>query len=389
MALCVIRRRVPNDHSCLFWAMAYVAEGADSSRTKARQLREVCAEEALQDPDPATRALLLGHDSVQEYAAWIRNEFHWGGENEVFVLAKHYNVEVAVVDCESLRVHCYNSDSPSADSRVYVLYTGQHYDPLVAGETPDVLADTERRRFTKGDSSLDEDALAQARKHNEEAARKASQRRAKKIKCGGCAALLDDAEAFASHCGEVEHDDDFAYDCEEVEVVIEGDEALPEGAIDLNSPAVHTFNNAAGEPLSNLYPAAVTVKDVSYITLEHYWLSAPFFGSDPDLCTRIVAAPSTEEASIVAQGAGPCSQREDWRESRWQTLLDGLRAKGAQSEAFATALLATGDKTIVSVGTEPWAQMQAPGGITTGQNNMGKALMQVRSEILAARGASS
>lgn len=29
---------------------------------------------------------------------------------------------------------------------------------------------------------------------------------------GGCGALLSDAEAFASHCGEVEHDDDFAYD---------------------------------------------------------------------------------------------------------------------------------------------------------------------------------
>ena len=28
---------------------------------------------------------------------------------------------------------------------------------------------------------------------------------------GGCGALLSDAEAFASHCGEVEHDDDFAY----------------------------------------------------------------------------------------------------------------------------------------------------------------------------------
>ncbi len=29
---------------------------------------------------------------------------------------------------------------------------------------------------------------------------------------GGCGALLSDAEAFASHCGEVEHDDDFAYE---------------------------------------------------------------------------------------------------------------------------------------------------------------------------------
>ena len=34
---------------------------------------QVCAQDALQDPDPATRALLLGFNSVEEYAQWIRN----------------------------------------------------------------------------------------------------------------------------------------------------------------------------------------------------------------------------------------------------------------------------------------------------------------------------
>ena len=30
-------------------------------------------------------------------------EFHWGGENEILCLAKHYCVEVAVVCCESMQ----------------------------------------------------------------------------------------------------------------------------------------------------------------------------------------------------------------------------------------------------------------------------------------------
>ena len=34
---------------------------------------QVCAQDALQDPDPTTRALLLGFNSVDEYAQWIRN----------------------------------------------------------------------------------------------------------------------------------------------------------------------------------------------------------------------------------------------------------------------------------------------------------------------------
>ena len=66
-------------------------------------LGQVCAEDALKDSDPATRSLLLGFNSVDEYATWIRNEFHWGGENEILCLAKHYCVEVAVVCCESMQ----------------------------------------------------------------------------------------------------------------------------------------------------------------------------------------------------------------------------------------------------------------------------------------------
>lgn len=34
---------------------------------------EVCAQDALNDPDPATRALLLGFNTIEEYATWIRN----------------------------------------------------------------------------------------------------------------------------------------------------------------------------------------------------------------------------------------------------------------------------------------------------------------------------
>eukprot|EP00439_Symbiodinium_sp_Y106_P075539 s1214_g15.t1 len=242
MAAEAIRRNVPNDHSCLFWAVAYLAEG-DVGRAKAAQLREVCAQDALSDPDPLTRALLLGFNSVDEYAGWIRNEFHWGGENEIISLAKHYGLEVAVVCCESMQVLCYGSDLPACSARIYILYTGQHYDPIVSGSDADVPVEQEQKKHKKGDTSLEAKALELARRHVAEAAKKAKQRRAKKIKCGGCGALLSDAEAFATHCGEVDHDDDFAYDCEEVEVVIEEGEELPEGTVDLNADNVYSFSN--------------------------------------------------------------------------------------------------------------------------------------------------
>jgi len=377
----MLRRRVPNDHSCLFWALAYVAEGADVNKKKAQELREVCAQDAMKDEDPATRALLLGFNSIDEYATWIRNEFHWGGENEVLALSRHYGVEVALVSCESLQVMCYGSDHHNCNSRVYVLYTGQHYDALVAGASADILPADETRRFPKGDASLNAQAVELARAHNVEAARKASQRRAKKIKCGGCGALLDDSEAFAVHCGEVDHDDDFAYDCEEVEVVIEGDQPLPEGSIDLNAPTVYSFSNAAREVLSNLYPTPLTIGGVQYPSLEHYWLAAPFIGRDDAIATGVATAPTVEEAGIVANGAGPHAPRPDWRDVRGSFLLQAMRAKAAQCPAFVEALKATGDKTIVCVDVDPWGCMQAPGGIATGQNHVGKTLMAVREEV--------
>ena len=51
----------------------WVSYGFPMVGTKKSPTAQVCAQDALQDPDPATRALLLGFNSVEEYAMWIRN----------------------------------------------------------------------------------------------------------------------------------------------------------------------------------------------------------------------------------------------------------------------------------------------------------------------------
>ncbi|CAK9099843.1 Ubiquitin thioesterase OTU1 [Durusdinium trenchii] len=221
-----------------------------------------------------TRSLLLGFNSVEEYATWIRND------PRILCLAKHYCVEVAVVCCESLqgrRSHRWGADlrlwlaalQRAAARRwkrtrrvqtdgIYLLYTGQHYDPIVAGAEADLPVEKEQKRQKKGDTSLESGCLEIAKRHVAEAAKKAKQRRAKKIKCGGCGALLSDAEAFAKHCQEVEHDDDFAYDCEEVEVVIEEGDEIPEGTIDLNAEHIYSFSNTGKDPLCLAFPSTFT-----------------------------------------------------------------------------------------------------------------------------------
>ena len=80
------RFSVRADNSCLFSAVARLCEGIAEEiplKTAARRLREVCAEAAKDDPDPDTKALLLGHDSVAAYGNWIRLDHNWGGEPEV------------------------------------------------------------------------------------------------------------------------------------------------------------------------------------------------------------------------------------------------------------------------------------------------------------------
>ena len=88
----IVRRYVPNDHECLFTAIAYLCEGSRHGNCGQR-LRAICAEKIAADPDMYSEAV-LGKPNVQ-YVEWIKNPFNWGGELEIGILAQHFQVEVA------------------------------------------------------------------------------------------------------------------------------------------------------------------------------------------------------------------------------------------------------------------------------------------------------
>lgn len=52
-------------------------------------------------------------------------------------------------------------------------------------------------------------------------------------------------------------------------------------------------------------------------------------------------------------------------------------------ELGARSLLETAPKLIVCVDIDPWLGMQAAGGLSSGQNGMGKALMATRDALAA------
>jgi len=203
----VKRVRVPGDNSCLFYAVGYLCENLEPNEATQKKLRRVVTEDAEKDEDRTHRELLLER-TIEEYAEWIANEFHEGGEQEIIALAKHYEKRLAVVSTQSLTVLAYGDSGDVG----YVLYTGTHYDALVG-----VDADgSERKLFEAVLPSFEESCLAMARRHNDTVERRNRSERIYRIRCNGCGVRLEDSAAFQKHCSTVDHDDDFAFDCEEI-----------------------------------------------------------------------------------------------------------------------------------------------------------------------------
>ena len=130
--------------------------------------------------------------------------------------------------------------APGRRGRIYLLYTGQHYDALVGGETPDVLPDAEAKVCALGAAcdEFDAQVVLAANQYYLDDAKRAAMCVKKMLKCGGCGALLADTAAFQEHCGEVDHDDDFGYECSEVEIEVDG-------AQDLEEWHRHTFSKVS------------------------------------------------------------------------------------------------------------------------------------------------
>ena len=138
------RYTVPADNNCLFTSCAVLcderAASCDPSTEQnhqlltalARELRVLMANMMKSNPDAATALAIVGCEDAEAYRHWIADETHWGGEPEVSMLAEIYQVEIIVAVCgyvSTRKVLKYGggSDRPT----VYLLYTGQHYDPLV------------------------------------------------------------------------------------------------------------------------------------------------------------------------------------------------------------------------------------------------------------------
>jgi hypothetical protein len=137
----------------------------------------------------------------------------WGGEVEILLLAELLMIQISVVQIETLSILTYSPPSNiTPKCRVYLLYTGQHYDSIVSSN-----GSRTESQFP-ADDSRDCDAIECARTHKQAWEEDLRKRIRKRIKCLGCNTIVTDTAAFQVHCEEIEHDDEFCYECEEIEV---------------------------------------------------------------------------------------------------------------------------------------------------------------------------
>jgi hypothetical protein len=204
------RQRIAPDGSCLFSSIDFLTSNGQLNPDAPAQLRETCASTILSDSEKYSKVYL--DKEPQDYAAFIRSPHEYGGEVEILILADLKKVTICVVSLQSLTILTYKPESEDTKSlkRIYILYNGQHYDALISSDG--------KFQFDESDAEeVDKLALTLA---GEEKARRDLELRTrvrKKIRCS-CGAIVSDTAEFQQHAQTVEHDDDWGYDCEEIEV---------------------------------------------------------------------------------------------------------------------------------------------------------------------------
>lgn len=127
---------------------------------------------------------------------------------------------------------------------------------------------------------------------------------------------------------------------------------------------------------SNFSAHIVVYKGERYQTAEHAFHAQKF--ENKDFVKQIQDCPSPIAAWELARKLKP-HRRPDWDDIKVEILTDIIRRKAEQNPDVKQALLATGDEEIVEVNPNDDFWGNGPDG--NGQNQTGKILMKIRSEL--------
>jgi hypothetical protein len=125
-----VRHGIPKDNSCLFAAVDFLLFGGTNENAPT-MWRSKCVEYIRNHPEKYS-AICLGQN-VADYCKWLLLKSSWGGETEIIILCELNNIQISVIQIEtSVGILTYSpSDVKDRLRRIYILYTGNHYDAII------------------------------------------------------------------------------------------------------------------------------------------------------------------------------------------------------------------------------------------------------------------
>ncbi|KAJ2345629.1 aminotransferase [Coemansia sp. RSA 2618] len=140
----LVRRRVPGDDSCLFSSLVRCLGRAGLTP---HRLRALVAKTIEQTPEIYNEGVL--GKSVDDYCAWILDPKSWGGGIEMRAASQAFRVEICSIDTRTQRVDRFGEDELYAH-RVFLIYTGSHYDYIAFATQPDNPQEFDQTGFLTG-----------------------------------------------------------------------------------------------------------------------------------------------------------------------------------------------------------------------------------------------
>lgn len=120
------RRYVDADNSCLFSSIAYLLDKDNFNISSSLIYRLIIVDHIKENNIDEG---MLGM-SKEEYLQKISESDTWGGAIELKMFSEIFNIQIAVLDVQSGRIDIFG-ELEDFEKRIYLLYNGIHYDPLV------------------------------------------------------------------------------------------------------------------------------------------------------------------------------------------------------------------------------------------------------------------
>ena len=141
-----IRRYVNSDNSCLFSSIAYLLNRSEFNENSSLIYRLEIVDYLKNNNVDEN---LLGYPKV-EYIENINDLSTWGGGIELKIFSDIFKIQIASIDVQSGRVDIFG-ETKNYEKRIYLVYNGVHYDPLVCNENESSESETDLTIFNSDD----------------------------------------------------------------------------------------------------------------------------------------------------------------------------------------------------------------------------------------------